>query len=101
MVIDDMTLFILLRERDGKSNNFHIHTHTIIQNMGFFRSMKLVIYFVALVAVIPMIFRKSYPVHSEGIVVITGASTGIGRHAAEYLASAGYTVYCGVRKHMP
>lgn len=32
-------------------------------------------------------------------VVITGASTGIGRAAAEYLAGQGWTVFAGVRKH--
>lgn len=32
-------------------------------------------------------------------VVITGASTGIGRSAAEYLAGQGWTVFAGVRKH--
>jgi NAD(P)-dependent dehydrogenase (short-subunit alcohol dehydrogenase family) len=31
-------------------------------------------------------------------VLITGASTGIGRHAAEQLAGAGYFVYAGARK---
>lgn len=36
--------------------------------------------------------------HSSGIVLLTGASTGIGRHAAEHLADNGYTVYAGVRK---
>ncbi|MEQ9315768.1 MAG: SDR family oxidoreductase [Henriciella sp.] len=32
-------------------------------------------------------------------VVITGASTGIGRAASEYLASQGWKVFAGVRKH--
>lgn len=43
------------------------------------------------------------PVYSAGestqkAVLITGASTGIGRHAAEQLAAAGYFVYAGARK---
>lgn len=32
------------------------------------------------------------------IVVVTGASTGIGRHVAESLANRGYVVMAGVRK---
>lgn len=44
-------------------------------------------------------FQKSYVVHRSGIIVISGASTGIGRHAAEYLArEKGFVVYAGVRK---
>jgi NAD(P)-dependent dehydrogenase (short-subunit alcohol dehydrogenase family) len=35
---------------------------------------------------------------AQKAVLITGASTGIGRHAAEQLASAGYFVYAGARK---
>ena len=35
---------------------------------------------------------------SQKAVLITGASTGIGRHAAEQLAKAGYFVYAGARK---
>ena len=34
----------------------------------------------------------------EKAVLITGASSGIGRHAAEQLAAAGYFVYAGARK---
>mmetsp|Transcript_23248 Transcript_23248/g.39397 ORF Transcript_23248/g.39397 Transcript_23248/m.39397 type:complete len:316 (-) Transcript_23248:1412-2359(-) len=43
-------------------------------------------------------FQKEYTVHKSGIVLVSGASTGIGRHAAERLATEGYKVYCGVRK---
>ena len=39
-----------------------------------------------------------FPVHKEGIVLISGASSGIGKHAAEHLATMGYTVLAGVRK---
>jgi len=43
---------------------------------------------------------KTYTVHQSGIVVITGASTGIGRHAAEHLAQKhkSYVVLAGVRR---
>lgn len=55
---------------------------------------------VALVAVLVYFAeRREYTVHREGIVLITGASTGIGRDAAEYLASnSDYLVLAGVRK---
>lgn len=39
----------------------------------------------------------AYPPHSRGVVVISGASTGIGRHAALSLDAAGFTVLAGVR----
>lgn len=42
--------------------------------------------------------RQEYPVHTTGGVIVTGASTGIGRHAAETLAKEGFVVYAGVRK---
>lgn len=43
-------------------------------------------------------FRKKYPVHKSGAVVLTGASTGIGHHAAQHLAKRGFVVYATVRK---
>ena len=42
------------------------------------------------------VFSQEVP--SQKAVLITGASTGIGRHAAEQLAGAGYFVYAGARK---
>lgn len=43
--------------------------------------------------------RKEYKVHGKGIVLVTGASTGIGRDAAEYLSkNTGFLVLAGVRK---
>ena len=40
----------------------------------------------------------NYPVpESGGAVLITGASTGIGLHAASVLAENGFRVYAGVR----
>jgi NAD(P)-dependent dehydrogenase (short-subunit alcohol dehydrogenase family) len=41
--------------------------------------------------------RKRYTVHMQGGVVITGAGSGIGRHAALSLASKGYTVYAACK----
>ena len=42
--------------------------------------------------------RKEYTVHESGGIVVTGASQGIGRHAALALAKKGYVVYAGCRK---
>lgn len=44
-----------------------------------------------------MLTTPEFKVQS-GIVLISGASTGIGRHAAEYLSERGYIVFAGVRK---
>ena len=43
-------------------------------------------------------FRKRYKVSETGAVVLSGASTGIGHHAARHLAARGFTVYATVRK---
>jgi NAD(P)-dependent dehydrogenase (short-subunit alcohol dehydrogenase family) len=48
--------------------------------------------------VLDAVFSKEFKVHKTGIIVVTGASTGIGRDAAEYLAGKGYHVFAGVRK---
>lgn len=55
--------------------------------------------------VIYLISRKRYPTLPPGApnktlggIVVTGASTGIGRHAALYLAKQGFLVFAGVRK---
>ena len=54
---------------------------------------------VALIAVVlNYLAQQEYPVHTTGGVIVTGASTGIGRHAAETLAKEGFVVYAGVRK---
>lgn len=45
------------------------------------------------------LLRKAFTVHKSGIVLITGASTGIGHAAAEYLANNhSFLVLAGVRK---
>jgi short-subunit dehydrogenase len=62
--------------------------------------MWLLAFFVALIAAVVFYGeQKTFIVHKEGIVLITGASTGIGRHAAEYIAdNFNYLVLAGVRK---
>ena len=53
---------------------------------------------VLLVQAVHLVCRKEYRALTKGGVVVTGASTGIGHHAAVSLAKAGYVVYAGVRK---
>lgn len=57
---------------------------------------------VVIIAVWPwlndILFTPTYRVHKTGAVVITGASSGIGLHAALTLDSLGFTVFPGVRK---
>lgn len=58
---------------------------------------------VALLAASPYLLelatRKAFPIPAPGGgVVMTGASTGIGAHAAHSLADAGFLVFAGVRK---
>lgn len=58
---------------------------------------KFALFAVVIAVCVHFVTRASYPVHKKGIVVVTGASSGIGQHAAAGLAEAGYTVYAGVR----
>jgi len=57
---------------------------------------------IILVSVLPfltqLVLQKEYKVHEKGAIIISGASTGIGKHAAVDLAKHGYTVFAGVRK---
>lgn len=54
----------------------------------------------SLVGVLPYLTRREYPKNEvvSSAVLISGASTGIGRHAAVALATSGVHVYAGVRK---
>ena len=65
-------------------------------------SLLLIVLVPLLLATLPYLLdrllSKEFRVHKTGVVIITGASTGIGRHAAEHFAARGYTVLAGVRK---
>lgn len=56
-----------------------------------------VLFFVRGPGIINSLLSEEYKVHRAGIVIVSGASSGIGRHAALELANSGYTVYAGVR----
>jgi len=58
---------------------------------------KFAAFAVVVAVILHFVLKTTYPVHSKGIVVVTGASSGIGEHAAAGLVEAGYTVYAGVR----
>jgi len=62
--------------------------------------MKQVLQFVTALALSTVLLATSQPAAAEHheSVLITGASTGIGRHLAETLAEKGYHVYAGARK---
>jgi NAD(P)-dependent dehydrogenase (short-subunit alcohol dehydrogenase family) len=59
--------------------------------------IKSLLPFIACGLLFQWLIKKSYRIHKKGIVLITGAGTGIGRHAAESLARNGYTVLAGIR----
>ena len=65
------------------------------------RMLRAALFPLALVALHQLLLfavRKEYTVHESGGIVVTGASTGIGRHAALALAKKGFVVYAGCRK---
>ncbi len=62
------------------------------------RSAALIVTAVVVYTVLIHFLRPTFPVHRGGVVVVTGASTGIGHDAAVALDKAGYTVFAGVRR---
>ena len=67
-------------------------------NASMLRAALFPLALVALHQLLLFAVRKEYTVHESGGIVVTGASTGIGRHAALALAKKGYVVYAGCRK---
>jgi len=68
-------------------------TFSVALNIAFLPVVGAVLWFGLHHAIQPV-----YKVHNAGGVVITGASSGIGKDAAVSLARKGYMVYAGVRK---
>lgn len=68
--------------------------------MGFVKvSIVIALLAAALPFAIDFLLRHEYPaVNTHGGVLVTGASTGIGKHAAVTLANEGFLVFAGVRK---
>ena len=62
--------------------------------------MKRLLQFVSMLACSGVLLAMAQPAVAAGdkAILITGASTGIGRHLAESLAGKGYHVYAGARK---
>lgn len=60
----------------------------------------IVLAFAVLVSVLVSLASPTYVVHDRGVVIVTGASTGLGRHAVEFIAKArpGLTVLAAMRK---
>jgi hypothetical protein len=62
---------------------------------------KLAVYIVLIAAVyygLNELPKPTFTVHQSGALLITGASSGIGLHAAVEIAHKGFTVFAGVRK---
>jgi len=55
--------------------------------------------FVAIIAVAYFVIDQmvTFPVHDSGLIILTGATSGLGKHAAIELAKMGYTVLAGAR----
>lgn len=66
--------------------------------MNFLKISFVIAIFSSFPFLLDLVFRVKYVVHNEGGVLITGASTGIGRHVALHLDKIGYTVFACVRK---
>jgi NAD(P)-dependent dehydrogenase (short-subunit alcohol dehydrogenase family) len=60
--------------------------------------MRILLTALALTTALPLLSHAQAPSPATRAVLVTGASTGIGRHITERLAAAGYFVYAGARK---
>ena len=88
-------------EKSSESNHiFQLLVFMPLRRMPGFMLWQVVVMalLASLLHLIHQRFISSFPVHHQGIIIITGASSGIGRHAAEHLARKGYHVLAGVRR---
>ena len=84
------------RPRQPRDRQLHRLAGSVAQMVG----VTVIAVFVA-IALLSVVFAPHFRVHSYGVVVVTGASSGIGEHAASTLAATTtYTVYAGVRKQV-
>ncbi len=60
--------------------------------------MKFLVVFLCIAALAPASFAETAPAGGQRAVLVTGASTGIGRRITERLAADGWFVYAGARK---
>lgn len=66
---------------------------------GYFTYAVAPVFIALFLGLLSNMIKPSFPVPAPGAaVVITGSSSGIGRHAAEALAAKGFLVFAGVRR---
>eukprot|EP00042_Codosiga_hollandica_P037024 m.287948 g.287948 ORF g.287948 m.287948 type:complete len:406 (+) comp55030_c0_seq1:2145-3362(+) len=79
----------------------HSHTREPRTSLPCVRGLRRVLLVTAVIALLAALYELTCPsfiVHSSGAILITGASSGLGRHLALTLAARNFTVFAGVRR---